>query len=186
MNCQVARFQNFTPVPSHIPVVILNIGADWELIENMTLSVKSPPKHTATSIFKTMKFVLREKRKMEQTIKQLRNWNDSLEKMTSKLQQESLRRRLRTRLTTSDTTQLQHTREAAAILEHYDIELMATARRVIEQGYHSENASQPNVATTPSVTSEQATDYRLKVDQLQWQGIPYRTDQIRAMATYKG
>ena len=134
-----------------------------------------------------MKFVLREKRRMEQTIKQLRNWNDSLEKMTSRLQQERMRRRLRTRLSTNDTVQLEHTREAAAILQHYDIELMATARKVIEQGYHSEDsAPSPIVATPSSENSQQISEYQLKVDQLHFQGIPYRTDQIRAMATYKG
>lgn len=152
----------------------------------MTLSVKSPPKNNAAGIIKTFKFVLRDKRRMKQTVKQLRNWNDGLEKMTSHLQQEAIRRRLRTRLSTGDAVQLQHIKEAAIMLEHSDIALMASARGVIEQGYHSEYAATPRDATSSEYKpSEEDSAYRLQIDQLQWQGIPYRTDQIRAMAIYQ-
>ena len=143
----------------------------------MSISVKSPPKHTISRISQTVKFVLRDKRKTEQLIKKLGYWNDSLDKMTSRLEQESSRRRLRTCLSTDDPTQLHNLEAAAALFKHQDLEVMASTRNVIDQGYHSE---QPHgkEATSPNSTSE----YRLEMDQLEWQGIPYQTDQVRAMA----
>ncbi len=143
----------------------------------MSLSAKSPPKKTITRLSQTVKFVLRDKRRMEQLIKQLNYWNDSLDKMTTRLEQESSRRRLRTYLSTGDSSQLQCLEAAAALFKHQDLERMAKARNVIEQGYRGEK---PHESEAPD--SDPASEYRLTMEQLQWQGIPYQTDQVRAMA----
>lgn len=121
---------------------------------------------------------------MEQLIKQLSYWNDSLDKMTSRLEQESTRRRLRTYLSTDSTEELQHLEAAAALLQHQDIERMASLRNMIEQGRRSseEPSGSSEIETAPSSVS---SDFLLKTDQLQWQGIPYTTDQFRAVATYR-
>ncbi len=193
-------------------------GEDWELLENMSLAVKSPPKNTKgtiTRISRTVKFVLRDKKKMEQLIKQLNYWNDSLDKMTSRLDQESSRRRLRTHLSTDDTTQLQYLEAAAALFQHKDLQRMASARNVIEQDYCSGPLHQPDIKTpkmseyhllqdkdperTAGVrstikvdnrteyhpdtgTPNLSTIFRLEMGQLQFQGLPYQTDQVRTMA----
>ena len=194
-------------------------GEDWELLENMSLTVKSPPKNTKgtiTRISRTVKFVLRDKKKMEQLIKQLNYWNDSLDKMTSRLDQESSRRRLRTYLSTGDTTQFQCLEAAAALFQHKDLQRMASARNVIEQDYFSGPLHQPDIKT-PKPTSEipshsrqdpeptasarnaieldNFTEYhpdtrtpklspifRLEMRQVQFQSLPYQTDQVRTMA----
>ena len=192
---------------------------DWKLLEHMSIAVKSPPKSTKgtiTRISRTVKFVLRDKKKMEQLIKQLSYWNDSLDKMISRLDQESSRRRLRTQLSTGDTTQLQCLEAAAALFEHKDLQSMASARHVIEQDYFSGPLHQPDIKT-PKPTSEynllqdkdpgksasarsvielgNRTEYdsdtrtpnltaifRLVMGQLQFQGLPYQTDQVRTLA----
>ena len=198
-----------------------NTSEDWELLENMNLTIKSPPKNTTnaiTRISRTVKFMLRDKKKMEQLIKQLNYWNDSLDKMTSRLDQESSRRRLRTCLSTADTTQLQYLEAAAAFFKHKDLERMAGARNLIEQGYGNEPLHQPDnitVKPTPeyrlfqdkdseetasvrnvtepgnrsehphppdSMSPNPSSVLRLEMRQLQFQGLPYQTDQVRAMA----
>ena len=194
---------------------------EWESLESMTLAVKIPrknTKNTITRISRTVKFVLRDKKKMEQLIKQLNYWNDSLDKMTSCLDQESSRRRLRTYLSTGDTTQLQYLEAAAALFQHKDLERMAGAMNIIEQGYHGEPLHQSDAITSKATSGERTfthrdaermasaskiveqrnrsdhtlqldimilaltLDIRLEIGQLQFQGFPYQTDQVRVMA----
>lgn len=89
---------------------------------------------------------------MEQPIKQLNYWNDSLDKMTSRLAQDSSRRRLRTYLSTGDNTQLQYLEAAAALFQHKDLDPMASARNVIEQGYHGEPLHQSDAITSKATS----------------------------------
>ena len=122
---------------------------------------------------------------------QLSHWNNGLDQLTSRLDQDSSRRRLRTFCSTSDTDQLRHLEAAADLLEHRDIQLMAAARMVIEQGYLSEQPDcPPEFVLSPAdpdgrcIGSSPSSGYRLEMDQLQWQGTPYATDQVRAIARY--
>ena len=128
---------------------------------------------------------------MRDLVMQLSHWNNGLDQLTSRLDQDSSRRRLRTIFSTSDTTQLRHLEAAADLLEHRDIQLMAAARIVIEQGYLSEQPDCPPelVVSSPDpdgrcIGTSPSSGYRLEMDQLKWQGKPYATDQIRAMARY--
>ena len=128
---------------------------------------------------------------------QLSHWNNGLDQLTSRLDQDSSRRRLRTFFSTSDTAQLRHLEAAADLLEHRDIQLMAAARMIIQQGYLSEQPDcPPELAVPPAVPpshpdgrgigSTSLSGKRLEMDQLQWQGKQYATDQVRAMARYGG
>lgn len=148
----------------------------------MTLSAKSPPKTTLLDKFRKFKFVLRDKKKLEQLIITLREWNDSLDKMLSRVQQESARRRLRTRLSTGDTEQLQELESMAAMLNHADIQRMASARIVIEQGYQSEEPASPLDETFPSLASP--SNYRLEHNQLESYDFPFMTNKVRTLAAY--
>ncbi|KAL8835135.1 MAG: hypothetical protein Q9170_003440 [Blastenia crenularia] len=166
-----------------------DLPPDLELLESMQLSVKQPPKRSILGLARTIKFVLRDKKKMEALVKELCYWNDSLDKMTSRLEQESMRRRLRVRFSTGNIDDLQQLQAAAALLEHHDLEKMASARTVIEKGYSNEPPSQlldpqsiPSRAPTPNPES----DFRLEMNQLDFHGLPFMTDQSRAMATYRG
>ena len=154
----------------------------------MQLSVTSPPKRSVAGIARTIKFVMRDKKKMQQLVKDLCYWNDSLNEMISGLEQASQRRRLRVRFSTGDVDQLQQLRAAAALLQHRDLEEMASARTVIEKGYWKEEppTSYPDAAPTPSDAITPSTDFRLEMNQLSWQGLAFMTDQTRALATYKG
>lgn len=163
--------------------------SDLELLESMQISVKQPPKRSVVGLARTIKFVLRDKRKMETLIKELCYWNDSLDKMTSRLEQESMRRRLRVRFSTGNVDDLQQLQAAAALLQHRDLEKMASARTVIERGYSTEPPSQPPDADIPpsgANTPNPESNFRLEMNQLEWHGLPFMTDQSRAMATYRG
>lgn len=121
---------------------------------------------------------------------QLSRWNYSLDQLTSRIDQDSSRRRMRTHFSTSDTVQLQQLQAAAKLLDHRDIQLMAAARMVIEQGILNEKPGfQDAGLPTPylevkHVEGTAPSGYRLEMSQLQWQGKPYATDQVRAMAQY--
>ncbi|KAL2047204.1 hypothetical protein N7G274_001223 [Stereocaulon virgatum] len=160
--------------------------SEWELLESMSIATKSPPKHSLMKFPKTLKFVLREKRKMEQLLQQLCYWNDSLDRMTSRLDQESSRRRLRAHFSTGNTSELRDLKAAAALLKHQDLERMATARTVIEQGNHSEPLDRSEAQSPDNLPSTPPPEYRLEMDEFKWQDIPYKTDRPRAMATWNG
>ena len=157
-----------------------------EIFESMSISTKSPPKNSLMKLRKTLKFSLLEKKPIERLLQTLCYWNDSLDRMTSRLEQESSRRRLRAHFSTSNTAELQNIEAAAAFLKHQDIERMANARSVIEQEKYrglldySQSQSPDNLPSTPP------PEYRLKADDFVWQEAPYLTDRPRVMATLRG
>ncbi|KAI4105444.1 MAG: hypothetical protein L6R37_002707 [Teloschistes peruensis] len=156
--------------------------SDVELLESM--HIKQPPKRSVIGLARSLKFVLRDKRKMQQLVKELCYWNDSLDKMIDKLAQESMRRRLRVRFSTGNIDQLQQLQAAASILQHRDLEEMASARTVIEQGYSDEKSARtPDTPTEPPTPSTEER-FRLEMNQLDFgQNLPFMTDQTRASAT---
>ncbi|KAL8807402.1 MAG: hypothetical protein Q9182_000741 [Xanthomendoza sp. 2 TL-2023] len=162
--------------------------SDLELLQSMQLSVKSPPKRSVIGLARTIKFVVRDKKKMQQLVKELCYWNDSLDTMNTKVEQEAARRRLRVRFSTGNVDQLQQLQAAASILQHRDLEEMASARTVIEKGYFTEEALEPPIQGGPvrSDGPSPGIEFRLEMNQLEWQGLPFMTDQTRALATYNG
>ena len=137
-----------------------------EFPESMSIATKSPPEHSLMKLRKNLTYALLEKKRIERLLRNLCYWNDSLDALTSTLERESSRRRLRAHFSTSNIAELQNLEAAAAFLKHQDIERMANARSVIEQ--------------------EQSPEYRLKADDLEWQDVPYETDRPYAMATLRG
>ena len=103
--------------------------------------------------------------------------------MISRLEQDSSRRQLRIQQSTSDSIQLEHLETAATILEHPDISQMASARNVIEQSMLNE--TQDLRAETETGAPHEALKYCLEMNQLQLQGTPFKTGQIRAMAKFR-
>lgn len=167
---------------------------DYEFIRDLSILDKAPPKNAFTSLSRRIKFELRDKKRIEDLIKQLCYWNDSLDKMTSGLEQDAQRRRLRTHFSTGDTTQLQHVEAAAAMLNHRDIQQMARVRLVIEQEYVIESSPilSPRKAMAPALASPgviegpQTPNYRLEMAQLNWVGgNPFATDKTRATAIFQ-
>lgn len=153
----------------------------------MHIAAKSPPKHTLTSIARTARFIIRDKSKMQQLIKKLCSWNDSLDKMTSPLVQTASRRRLRTKFSTGDPQQLKDLEAAARLVNHQDLERIACARRIIEGGYSSEKTSPSPNYDSNSEFSDPPPEYRLEMKELDFgQSIPFMTEQTRAMATFQG
>ena len=119
---------------------------------------------------------------MEKRIKKLKQWNDSLEQMTSRLDQESARRRLRARFSTSDADQLHQLQLAAALLQHRDIESMASTRGLIEEGRRKESFEDEEGFRILRTQSQ----YHLELEDLSYEGNPYKTETNRATAIYRG
>lgn len=168
---------------------------DDGFIQELSLLDNVPPKNTFTALHRRIKFELRDKKKIEGLIQQLCYWNDSLDKMTSHLEQDILRRRLRTYFSAGDTAQLQHVEAAAAMLNHQDIQQMARVRMVIEQGYVNEfspiwsaqKAMAPEFASPKAMEDSPPPGYQLEMAQLNWVGgNPFATDKVRATAIYQG
>lgn len=133
------------------------------------------------SMARKFKFILKDKKKVERLAKRLCYYNDSLDKMTSQLEQESSRRRLRTQLSIQDPEQLHLLRQAAALLAHRDIEIMASSRSVIEDGYTVEHIRSPENGDG----GQAPHDYRLEYNQLNFHGTPFPANQSRTVATFQ-
>ncbi|MCJ1276534.1 hypothetical protein MMC21_004340 [Puttea exsequens] len=159
-------------------------SSDWELLESMSYAVKGPPRRTLKGLFRTSKFVLRDKRRIEYLIKKLGGYNDSLNQMSSRLEQEKHRRRLRALLSTGDIAELEYLETAARMFHHPDIQRMASARSVIEQANRPEPAKKLHDSSERPMSP--ISEFRLEMNQLKWQDTPYGTDRPRAMATYLG
>lgn len=121
---------------------------------------------------------------MEDIIRDLKYWNDSLDSMTSRLIQESNRRRLRTKLTTNNVSTLENLVAAAAMLEHWDIERMASARTLIEN--ISRNEQLELVEPQTRRLADGPTEHQFEMEQFTFQGNPFPSDINRATAFFKG
>ena len=156
-----------------------------DLLKSLSIATKSPPEHSLIKLQKTSQSAPLEKKGLERLLQTLCYWNDSLEKLTPTLERESLRRRLRAHLSTSNTTELQNLEAAAAFLQHQDIELMAYTRSVIEQERHGgllDSQLQIPVKLHPSLLP----NYRVKASELEWQELQFQKDRPRSMATCRG
>ena len=118
-----------------------------------SIAVESHPKYSFTSLTRTGKFVLRDEKTIEQLIHKLSIWNDSLDKMTSGLDQELSRRRLKIQLSTSDTNQLQQLEVAATVFEHPDLQRMACVRNVIRKKCSERQGDATYISTHTTLTS---------------------------------
>lgn len=172
-----------------------NQSLDYGLIQDLSILDKAPPKNMFSSLHRRIKFQLRDRKKIEDLIQTLCYCNDSLDKLTSRLEQAAQRRRLRTHFSAGNTTQLQHLEAAAAMLNHRDIQQMARVRIVIEQGYVDESSPiwspekvmAPALASTGAIEAPQTPGYRLEMAELEWVGgLPFTTDKVRATAVYQG
>ena len=176
-----------------------------ELPKRISTATRLRPENTVTTVRK-LKFALLEKTRMKRLVQDLSYWNDSLERLIPTLERESLRRRLRAHFSSSNTAELQILEAAAAFLKHQDIECMATARSVIEEEEYggqlgvSQLQASDNLPLPPppeyrlqaeNWPSSPPPEYRLRIDELEWQEVPYRADPTdrtkpRAMATLRG
>ena len=147
----------------------------------MTVSIQEPPKKSMFSVFKTGKFVLREKAKIEALIKKLNYWNESLSQMSSSFERQKARRRLRTRLSTNNTTQLKDLEAASDIFDHPDLKRMANARSVIEEA--NRPGMGPQHVSSSETEKSVGSEFHLRMENLIWHDTPYKTDRPRAMAT---
>ncbi|KAL6713985.1 hypothetical protein ACLMJK_008479 [Lecanora helva] len=150
-------------------------------IDDITISPRPQKRSAIPNLLKTVKFVLKDEDKLEKLVKKLSKWNDSLDKMTSRLDQESARRQLRTRFSTNDSEQLQRLELAAALLQHRDIESMASTRSLIEEGRRKESCDEEGFKILRAPSS-----YHLEIEDLSYEGNPYKTETNRATAIYRG
>lgn len=163
-------------------VLKANVCEDDDAPDALSMNAETALKHTVNSVARKFKFILKDKKKVERLAKRLCYYNDSLDKMTSRQEQESSRRRLRTHFSTQDPEKLHLLQQAAALLEHHDIETMASSRSVLETGYPVEHRSRP---PEKEDGIQGLHGYRLEYHELDFHGIPFSADQPRAVATFQ-
>ena len=135
------------------------------------------PKPASYSMRAALKFVLREKQKLRDLAKNLKDWNNSLDQMTTRLEQESRRRKLRSKLSSIPSEDLQLLEEAGHELGHEDIRQMCSTRRTLEESFDIERDRQ--------ITTVTSTKYALEYKWFRWDGVPFQTDQARATAVLR-
>ncbi|KAH0563160.1 hypothetical protein GP486_002268 [Trichoglossum hirsutum] len=154
-----------------------------EILETLSVPNIAPgSSRNISSIARSIKFVMRDKKRLEQLVKELCYLNDSLNKLTSSLQQESSRRRLRSYLSAEDVEQLQLLQEAAAFLEHYDIERMASTKRILTDSPRSNPLDLKSV--TGAGLLDIPSDFEISGDFLSFEA-PFQADQTRTLAVYR-
>ena len=159
---------------------------DDELIKRITGPTKVTPKRSFSSMVRKFKFVVRDKSGMEQTIKQLRTWNDTLNSLLPPLDIESCQRSLRTQLSTHDTQELYLVSQAAESLGHRDLVSMARARGVIELGQQVELEYIDMSRAAAPLLVESAPIRQLKMEEMDFAGKnPFPTDAVRQTASYR-
>ena len=189
------------------PQAVDNSRERPDLLESMSIFTRWPLEIGVMISERTFEFGLLEMKSIQRLLQTLCYCNNSLDGLTSTLERESARRRLRAHFSTSNTAELQTLEAAAAFLRHQDIECMANARTVIEEDEYggplgpSQLQASENLSSSPrpvyqlkvdNLPSYPPPEYRLSVDELEWQESPYatdrmdRTDRTRAMATLRG
>ena len=141
---------------------------------------KSSKRSRLTDLARSAKFVLKDKEKLKKLTQKLCYWNDSLNKMTSHLDQESYRRRLRAHLSTCSAGHFKQLELAAALLQHHDIESMAYAQDLVDQIHRSEKIGQDIQSTE---TGQAETHFKL--DDFNWPEPPLRAGKSRTTAIYQ-
>ena len=144
------------------------------MLKTLSIEEKLIPKPPTTGMRSALKFVLRQKHKLQELAKDLCAWNNSLDSLTTRLEQESRRRKLRSRLSTSDPEELQLLEEAGAELGHADIRQMCSTRRALEGSVSIEREHH--------ITTVTSTEFELEYKRFHWDGVPFQTDQTRATA----
>ncbi|KAI9855758.1 MAG: hypothetical protein M1813_009648 [Trichoglossum hirsutum] len=156
---------------------------ELEILETLSAPNATPgSSRNFAGIARSIKFVMRDKKRLEQLVKELCYLNDSLSKLTSSLQQESSRRKLRSYLSVEDVEQLQLIQEAAAILEHHDIERLANTKRILTE---SPSGNPLDFKQLAAGMLDGASDYEITGDHLSFDENPFQADQTRTLAIYR-
>ncbi|KAH0552995.1 hypothetical protein GP486_006809 [Trichoglossum hirsutum] len=156
-----------------------------ERLSSPSASQPPPPRRTVSNILRSVKFIVKDKSKLEQMVKDLCYLNDSLDKLVSHLQRDSARRKLRAFLSTNSAEQLLLLQHAAAMLNHHDIEKLASSMRILGESSHDDN-DQPDSKPESEEPGSQnmLLDYRVKRDHLTLEK-PFQADQTRTRAVFR-
>ena len=144
------------------------------MLKGISPKISLMPRPATSSMVSALKFVLMEKSKLQDLAKKLEGWNSSLDKMTTRLEQESNRRKLRSKLSRVRSEDLPLLQEAGHELGHEDIRQMCSTRQALEDSFNIERKHQ--------ITTVSSTEYALEYKWFRWDGIPFQTDQARATA----
>lgn len=129
------------------------------MFQDMTLVIESPPRNTTniiTRIWRTVKSVLGDKKKVEQQPKDLATGTTVSIRLNPKSSKSHCVADSKFKKSTGKTTQLQQVEAAAALFQCKDVERMASARNVIERYYCGELLHQPDTTKLKPIS-----EYRL-------------------------
>ena len=132
-----------------------------------------------------IKYVLRDKPKLKNLVHKLCHLNDSLEKMSSQLERDSLHRSLKINIATKAMSEMPQVRDAAALLHHKSIQQLASARLVAGQNSDDNEPQQPHgIAESHSTVPQRS--FCMDNQDIDYVGRKYSGSHERVIAVYKG
>ena len=157
------------------------------------LSPESKRIFSATRLRKWAKWAAFDKKKVEELVKTLARYNDSLDHLTSSVEQSSMSRTLRTHFVApNELTQLRLLQEAALLAGHDDIYRVALSKCFVQEVYQSEDvcatleATQLNSIVKSDTSIPDALEsWRLEFDRLLYDGVAIMANHTRTTGIYE-
>lgn len=141
---------------------------------------------------KYVKWATRDKKKLEQLVKKLKRYNNSLDHLAPNVEQAAMRRTLRTQfVATDEIDQLELLEETAMMVGHQDLEHVASTKRFVRQVYQSEElcatleATELRPQVDPNTYDADITrNWFLDIDRLRFEDVPIMSDHSRTLGIY--
>lgn len=140
-----------------------------------------------------LKWATRDKKKLEQLVKSLKKYNDSLSHLATNVDQFSMHRSLRTQfIATNDIDQLQLLQETADMIGHEDLRHLASTKCFVQEVYRSEDFCatfgaariQAGVKESSVEVTNSSHKWNLDFNRLRYEGVAIMANHTRTVGTY--
>ena len=163
-------------------------------VEEPELQRRTSPraKKALENASRLIKWATRDKKKLEQLVRTLKNYNDSLNHLASSIEQASMRRSLRTRfISANQLEQLWLLQESANLVGHEDLRVAASAKGFVKEIFRDEDVSAAMQSTSIDDTTdskapdlERAQDLTLDSNRLRYEDVAIFGAHSRTSGTY--
>ena len=156
------------------------------------LSPDSKKALSVNRLRKWAKWATFDKKKVEELVRSLRAYNDSLDHLTTTIERVSMRRTLRTQyVATNEIDRLRLLQEAALTVGHEDIYRLASSKCFVQEVQQSEDICATLQATqlktiikSDNSLPESLGSWRFDFDRLSYHGIAIMANHSRTVGTY--
>lgn len=157
------------------------------------LSPDSKKALSVNRLRKWAKWATFDKKKVEELVRSLRAYNDSLDHLTTTIERVSMRRTLRTEyIATNEIDRLRMLQEATLMVGHEDIYRLASSKCFVQEVQRSEDICATLEATqletivqSDNSLPESLGSWRFDFDRLLYQGVAFMANHSRTVGIYK-